>query len=45
MYDLLRIHASARGVIVDSPEEADVVFSVENDTPQMLETIASEYMA
>jgi hypothetical protein len=45
VYDLLKLHASARGELVSTPEEADVVFSVENETPLRLEEIASEYMA
>jgi hypothetical protein len=45
LYDLLRLHAEGRGTLVDDPECADVVFSVENGTPFDLATIASEYMA
>ena len=45
VYDLLMLHAAARGELVATPDEADVVFSVENETPLRLEEIASEYMA
>jgi hypothetical protein len=45
VYDLLELHASARGTIVKNPKDADVVFSVENETPFQLETLASEFMA
>lgn len=45
MYSLLRLHAEARGKLVVSPEDADVVFSVKKGTQFELATIASEYMA
>jgi len=44
LHDLLRLHVKARGKMVDSPEKAKTVFSVENETPFRLEEIASEYM-
>ena len=45
VYDLLQLHASARGTLVNNPKKADVVFSVENETPFQIETLASEFMA
>ena len=45
LYDLFVLHAQARGRLVDSPNAADVVFSVENGTPFRQEEIASEYLA
>jgi hypothetical protein len=45
LYDLFVLHAKARGEIVAQPEQADTVFSVENETPFQLEEIASQYMA
>lgn len=45
LYDLLSLHAKARGKIMLTPEKADVVFSVENGTPFELERIASEFMS
>ena len=45
LYELLRLHAHARGEMVDIPDEADTIFSVENGTPFRLEEIASAYMA
>jgi len=45
LYDLFALHAQARGGLVDSPEAADAVFSVENGTPFRQEEIASEYLA
>lgn len=44
LYDLLMLHAWARGEVVASPEEADTVFSVENETPFRQEEIASQYL-
>ena len=44
LYDLLKLHAKARGNIVESVEQANTVFSVANDTPYKLEEISSEYM-
>jgi hypothetical protein len=45
LYDLFRLHAQARGTLVDAPEGADTVFSREAGTPFQLETIASDFMA
>lgn len=44
VYDLLSLHAEARGQLVDTPEEADVVFSEEVGTQFELETLASKFM-
>lgn len=44
LYDLLSLHARARGERVESAEGADTVFSVEAGTPFELERIASEFM-
>jgi len=44
VYDLLALHAKARGKLVDDPSKAETVFSVENETPFQLETLASAYM-
>ncbi len=45
LYDLLFLHAAARGEVVTTLEEADTVFSVANETPFRLEEIASQFMA
>lgn len=45
LFDLFLLHAEARGERVGTPESADVVFSVENETPFRQEEIASEYLA
>lgn len=45
LYDLLSLHVKARGKMVKTPEKADTVFSVDNETQFRLEEIASEYMA
>ena len=45
LYDLLALHAHARGKIVSNPDDADVVFSVEVGTPFDLERITSEFLA
>lgn len=45
LYDLLFLHAAARGEIVNTPGDADTVFSVATETPFRLEEIASQYMA
>lgn len=45
IYDLLTLHAKARGEIVDSLEGAETIFSVEAGTPFELEKLASEFMA
>jgi stress response protein SCP2 len=45
MLDLFTIHASARGVLVDTREDADVVFALDGDiTPFDTEVILSEYV-
>lgn len=45
LYDLFRLHADGRGQLVNSPDEADVVFSVDNGTQFESEKILSEFMA
>lgn len=45
LYDLLKLHTEARGHLVEHPENATHVFSVANETPYQLETIASDYMS
>jgi len=45
VYDLLLLHAKARGTLVATPEEADTVFSVRTGTQYELERLASEFMA
>jgi len=45
LYDLLALHARARGTLADSPDGADTIFSVASGTPFRLEEIASEFMA
>ena len=45
LYDLLSLHARARGTPISSEEEADTVFSVARGTPFDLNRIASELMA
>jgi len=44
LYDLLLLHARARGELVRTPELADTVFSIANETPFHPEVIASEYL-
>lgn len=44
LYDLLRLHAQARGTVVATPEGADTVFSVGSGTPFRGEEIASQYL-
>jgi len=44
LYDLLTLHAEARGRLASMPEDADVVFSVDAGTPFELDTIASQFM-
>lgn len=44
LFDLLNLHVEARGTLVDTKDEADVVFSVEAGTPFELDRIASEFM-
>jgi len=45
VYDLLLLHARARGTLVPTPEKADTVFSVRAGTQYELERLASEFMA
>jgi hypothetical protein len=45
VYDLLFLHAKARGTLVDDPKKADVEFSVRKGTQYELERLASEFMA
>ena len=45
LYDLFRMHAEARGELVDTIEEADTVFSLEEGiTPFDTDVIVSEYI-
>jgi hypothetical protein len=44
LHDLLRLHATARGELVGAEADADVVFSVANETPFRLEQIAAEFL-
>jgi hypothetical protein len=45
LYSLFRIHADARGRLVEEEGDADTVFSLEKGiTPFDLEKIASEYL-
>jgi uncharacterized protein (DUF3820 family) len=45
LYHLFSLHAEARGELVDSPEDADIVFSVSSGiTPMDVETIMGEYL-
>lgn len=53
MYDLIELHAKARGVLVENKEEADIVFDIEKDasedavktvTPYDLDEIMGEYL-
>jgi hypothetical protein len=44
LYTLLELHANARGTLVEDPEEADTVFSVEEGTQFEYEKIISEYL-
>jgi stress response protein SCP2 len=45
LFDLLSLHAEARGTLVTDEKKADVVFSVKAGTPFELDRIASEFMA
>ena len=45
LYDLLKIHAKARGNVILDKNTADTIFSVENGTPFEIEKIASEYLS
>jgi hypothetical protein len=45
LYDLFWMHGESRGILVDTPEEADTVFSWDGDvTPSKVSTILSEYL-
>ncbi len=44
LYDLLKLHAEARGQVVDDKAEAETVFSVTSGTPFDLPKIASEFL-
>ena len=45
LYDLFMLHAKARGKRVDSPNQADTIFSVEKGiTPYDIEHIMAEYL-
>jgi stress response protein SCP2 len=45
LHDLFSMHAEARGQVVETPEEADHVFSIEKGiTPFDVDTIVSEYL-
>jgi hypothetical protein len=45
IYDLLYLHAKARGTLVEDRKKADVEFSVAKGTQYDLERLASEFMA
>lgn len=45
LYDLLSLHAKARGETVTSPDDAETVFSVDAGTPFELDRIASDFLA
>jgi hypothetical protein len=45
LFDLLALHAVARGKLVQSRDKADVVFSLDAGTPFEIERIASEFMS
>jgi stress response protein SCP2 len=45
LYDLLHLHAQARGTLVGSEEEADIVFSEKAGTQFQIAEIMSQYMA
>lgn len=44
LWDLFLLHVKARGTLVDTPEAAETVFSVESGTPFRLDEIASQYL-
>ncbi|MNC48480.1 hypothetical protein D3C75_975940 [compost metagenome] len=45
LYDLFRLHAKARGELVDTADQADAIFSVEKGvTPFDIERIMAEYV-
>jgi len=45
LYDLFRLHGSARGTLVDTESEADTRFSVAEDTPYDIDGICSKFLA
>ncbi|RUS47045.1 TerD family protein [Cohnella sp. AR92] len=46
LYDLFRLHAKARGELVESAEQAESIFAVDRGvTPYDIERIMSEYLA
>jgi len=45
LYDLFMLHAKARGELVDTLDQADTVYSVEQGiTPYDIEQIMAEYL-
>jgi len=45
LYELFELHAKARGTLVDTPDQADTVYSIENGvTPFDINLINSEYL-
>lgn len=46
IYDLITLHGKSRGMIVDTPKEADVIFGIdEGITPRDINVINSEYLS
>jgi hypothetical protein len=45
LYDLLELHATARGKLVKDEDAADTIFSVANETPFHIDRIASEFLS
>ena len=45
LWELLTLHARARGEAVETPEEAETVFSVAGGLPFRQEEIAAKYLA
>jgi len=45
LYDLMALHAAARGRLVASPQEADITFGLADGFPFRAEEIAATYMA
>lgn len=45
IYDLIKLHAQARGTLVDNKKDADIVFGLDGDvTPYDTDIILSEYL-
>ena len=44
LYDLFLLHARARGFLVETPEQAETVFSVATGTPFRLDEIGSQFL-